>query len=142
MTSILRLVPAALMGLLGTAFSASADDNSTANYLVINPVVSIASYQDTPLSDVLLSTDVVTQEEIEASSATSFGELISQKTGIEVTRSGGPGGNLSIFLRGQASKNYVLMIDGIKVQTDLYGCLLYTSPSPRDGLLSRMPSSA
>ena len=29
---------------------------------------------------------------------------------------------------------------------DLYGrgepCLLYTSPSPRDGLLSRMPSSA
>ena len=28
-------------------------------------------------------------------------------------------------------------------QLALYGaCLLYTSPSPRDGLLSRMPSSA
>ena len=26
--------------------------------------------------------------------------------------------------------------------TGLYCCLLYTSPSPRDGLLSRMPSSA
>ena len=25
---------------------------------------------------------------------------------------------------------------------DFIGCLLYTSPSPRDGLLSRMPSSA
>ena len=25
---------------------------------------------------------------------------------------------------------------------DLLSCLLYTSPSPRDGLLSRMPSSA
>ena len=25
---------------------------------------------------------------------------------------------------------------------ELYCCLLYTSPSPRDGLLSRMPSSA
>ena len=25
---------------------------------------------------------------------------------------------------------------------DLHFCLLYTSPSPRDGLLSRMPSSA
>ena len=24
----------------------------------------------------------------------------------------------------------------------MYGCLLYTSPSTRDGLLSRMPSSA
>ena len=59
MTPISRLFPAALAGLLGTAFSVSADDNSTANYLVINPVVSIASYQDTPLSDVLLSTDVI-----------------------------------------------------------------------------------
>ena len=29
-----------------------------------------------------------------------------------------------------------------KVIRQLYGCLLYTSPSPRDGLLSRMPSSA
>ena len=27
-------------------------------------------------------------------------------------------------------------------QTDPNSCLLYTSPSPRDGLLSRMPSSA
>ena len=26
--------------------------------------------------------------------------------------------------------------------SQLNGCLLYTSPSPRDGLLSRMPSSA
>ena len=28
------------------------------------------------------------------------------------------------------------------IQTCLCTCLLYTSPSPRDGLLSRMPSSA
>ena len=31
--------------------------------------------------------------------------------------------------------------EGWEVNT-LPGCLLYTSPSPRDGLLSRMPSSA
>ena len=30
----------------------------------------------------------------------------------------------------------------IQANPDLYSCLLYTSPSPRDGLLSRMPSSA
>ena len=28
------------------------------------------------------------------------------------------------------------------VEDDIFICLLYTSPSPRDGLLSRMPSSA
>ena len=34
--------------------------------------------------------------------------------------------------------------DGLKPvhRRILYACLLYTSPSPRDGLLSRMPSSA
>ena len=31
---------------------------------------------------------------------------------------------------------------GINVLIAFYICLLYTSPSPRDGLLSRMPSSA
>ena len=32
--------------------------------------------------------------------------------------------------------------DGDTISAFLYLCLLYTSPSPRDGLLSRMPSSA
>ena len=32
--------------------------------------------------------------------------------------------------------------DAPRLDTQLYICLLYTSPSPRDGLLSRMPSSA
>ena len=30
----------------------------------------------------------------------------------------------------------------ISIEDGVYDCLLYTSPSPRDGLLSRMPSSA
>ena len=32
--------------------------------------------------------------------------------------------------------------EGIYVQLSHQGCLLYTSPSPRDGSISRMPSSA
>ena len=32
--------------------------------------------------------------------------------------------------------------DSFFYYTGSYSCLLYTSPSPRDGLLSRMPSSA
>ena len=41
---------------------------------------------------------------------------------------------------------YFKFIRGVKIPTIIYDgnhdCLLYTSPSPRDGLLSRMPSSA
>ena len=39
----------------------------------------------------------------------------------------------------------VLLLDGVNLnlnQVQAGCCLLYTSPSPRDGLLSRMPSSA
>ena len=37
-----------------------------------------------------------------------------------------------------------IVITGTNQENAAYpsGCLLYTSPSPRDGLLSRMPSSA
>ena len=35
-----------------------------------------------------------------------------------------------------------LNLSKTRLTKEIYGCLLYTSPSPRDGLLSRMPSSA
>ena len=42
------------------------------------------------------------------------------------------------------NKSYKAINDFYEDQFDAQGnvCLLYTSPSPRDGLLSRMPSSA
>jgi len=38
--------------------------------------------------------------------------------------------------------DYCEGLKGTAGDTNVYFCLLYTSPSPRDGLLSRMPSSA
>ena len=43
--------------------------------------------------------------------------------------------------RETATMKQVLVLAG-KLYHAFYVCLLYTSPSPRDGLLSRMPSSA
>ena len=40
---------------------------------------------------------------------------------------------------GVSAKNVTLGVPRLK---EIINCLLYTSPSPRDGLLSRMPSSA
>ena len=44
-------------------------------------------------------------------------------------------------LRGRAVVYFICSIEKL-VDTSVKFCLLYTSPSPRDGLLSRMPSSA
>ena len=35
-----------------------------------------------------------------------------------------------------------LIAERLELSAQVRNCLLYTSPSPRDGLLSRMPSSA
>ena len=40
------------------------------------------------------------------------------------------------------SSQQIKMAYGVLNDPRYKGCLLYTSPSPRDGLLSRMPSSA
>ena len=49
----------------------------------------------------------------------------------------------SIALAKEKSKTMLKLKQSLAgVGYDLRACLLYTSPSPRDGLLSRMPSSA
>ena len=48
---------------------------------------------------------------------------------------------VALFLTGLGGL-YLATIPDLSGLQLVYGCLLYTSPSPRDGLLSRMPSSA
>ena len=57
---------------------------------------------------------------------------------------GGPSLLRSVRAKGRMSAAQVAaLIGGLCDALDpLHSCLLYTSPSPRDGLLSRMPSSA
>ena len=53
-------------------------------------------------------------------------------------RSGMPSsGFAGLTSRFDLNKPIIAAVNGVSM-----GCLLYTSPSPRDGLLSRMPSSA
>ena len=47
----------------------------------------------------------------------------------------------TIFGRESQSVSYIEWVFGVD-SVKRWDCLLYTSPSPRDGLLSRMPSSA
>ena len=48
----------------------------------------------------------------------------------------------SIISKIQTGWNDIQTMSGEFSQIDSDGCLLYTSPSPRDATLSRMPSSA
>ena len=51
-------------------------------------------------------------------------------------------GHVPAVLYGHGESCVDLVVERDAVEAMVRHCLLYTSPSPRDGLLSRMPSSA
>ena len=55
---------------------------------------------------------------------------------------GGGGINTFTTYAGFIEKDASVSESSIELGVKSHACLLYTSPSPRDGLLSRMPSSA
>ena len=64
----------------------------------------------------------------------------------DVLSSQGEGGAVELFRQGRGVLMVLTVLAGptaaVAAPPEIAGCLLYTSPSPRDGLLSRMPSSA
>ena len=75
--------------------------------------------------------------------------LYGKATGVRIQSAPGGGtSSVSISVRGLSSitgnTQPLVIMDGVPIRNGNAnnGCLVYTSPSPRDGLLSRMPSSA
>ena len=74
-----------------------------------------------------------------------FGAPEKDQSIIKVIGVGGGGGNAvnHMYREGIHDVTFVLCnTDNQALNDSPVPCLLYTSPSPRDGLLSRMPSSA
>ena len=92
----------------------------------VNPVVVSATRMEQPLSEVLSSVSVITRADIDKSQAATLADLLQGEAGFEFGRSGGPGTVTSFFLRGQESKNVVVLIDGVRSQTDGTGALTIT----------------
>ena len=88
--------------------------------VVINPD---GSYEYTP------ATGFTGEDTFDYTVIDTFGKTDSATVSIEVRDLNGPAGNAPPIA---TDDSFTLFVD----------CLLYTSPSPRDGLLSRMPSSA
>lgn len=97
-----------------------------AQVLEINPVVVSASRVEQPLSQVLSSVSVITRQDIEKSQAPTLADLLQGEAGFEFGRNGGMGTTTSFFLRGQDSTSVLVMVDGVRVQTDQIAALTMT----------------
>ncbi|HEX7183597.1 MAG TPA: TonB-dependent receptor [Thermoanaerobaculia bacterium] len=63
------------------------------------------------------STTLIDSEQIEESRKTSALEVLRSVPGLEVNQSGGPGTSASAFLRGAASGQTLVLIDGVRVNS-------------------------
>ena len=110
--------------LLLAASTASSFAIAEETILVTKTITSAANIEQ-DLADVLPSASVITRWEIEQSPAATIIDLLQSEPGIEIGRNGGPGTVSSIFMRGQASKNVAVFVDGVRLQTDALGSVLY-----------------
>src|SRR5699024_7752780 len=58
---------------------------------------------------------VITRDDIERIQAPDLLELLRLQAGIDVARSGGPGGQTSLFMRGSNSNHVLVLVDGVRV---------------------------
>ena len=98
----------------------------------LDPVVVTATRIETPLADSIASVDVITRDDIETLQPASLGDLLKREAGLEMARTGGPGSVTSYFLRGSASTNVVILIDGARAPKDAWGNLLAVDIAPEE----------
>lgn len=79
------------------------------------PVQVTATRSQQPLNDALAAVSVITREDIERAQAPDLLELLRLEAGIDIVRSGGPGGQTSLFMRGTNSNHVLVLVDGVRV---------------------------
>jgi vitamin B12 transporter len=78
-------------------------------------VVVTATRIPTPESQVASSVTLITAGEIEARQLQTLPDVLKDVPGLNVVRSGGPGGQTSVFMRGTNSDHTKVFVDGIDV---------------------------
>ena len=58
---------------------------------------------------------VIDAERIRDSAAVSVEDLLQREVGLQLSRSGGPGANAGLFIRGAGSGNTLVLIDGVRI---------------------------
>lgn len=79
----------------------------------LSETVVTASRNEQPLSAALPHTTVISREDIERSQATDLVTLLQREAGLQRTQNGGIGSTSTVFLRGSASLNTLVLLDGV-----------------------------
>lgn len=114
------LLAAAVLAALAPSLSAQT---------TLGPIVVTATREPTPLDRVTADVVVIDAERIRNSNADSVEDLLRRQGGMQLSRSGGPGQNASVLIRGASSSSTVVLVDGVRVGSATLGQVEFESLS-------------
>jgi vitamin B12 transporter len=109
----LSLLAAASLSCLASAASAQVS--------TLDPVVVTASRTPMRLNEVVSDFTVISREDIERQGFGALVDVLRQAGALEFTRNGGPGAVTSAYLRGSDSRHTLVMIDGVRIDSQATG---------------------
>jgi vitamin B12 transporter len=112
---VFSVIGTAVLSVQGALAGAADSANSPAPADSTEPVVVSATRVPTPELQVGSSITVVTAEDIAARQERSLPDILQDIPGLNVVRTGGPGGLANVFVRGTNSNHTKVLIDGIDV---------------------------
>ena len=105
-------------------------NNSNGDVYQLDDVIVTASRTAQTVDQTLAPVSVITRKDIEQSLATSVPELLSTLPGVQMSTSGGPGALASLFIRGTATSQSLVLINGQRIGSAANGqaSLQYLDP--------------
>ena len=96
----------------------------------LDPVVVTASRTAQSIDEALAPVIIISRDEIERSLASDVAGLLRFHAGLDIARTGGPGAQTSLFIRGTESNHALVMIDGVKVNPGTIGVAALQNIAP------------
>ncbi len=67
------------------------------------------------VNETLADVSIITRDDIQASATRDISDLLRLQAGVDIARTGGAGGQTSVFLRGTNNNHVLVLIDGVRV---------------------------
>ena len=110
-----------LQAAIGVAVAGLVNASIADDVYRLDDVVVTASRTAQTVDQALAPVTVITREEIERSQASSVTELLARTPGVQVKSNGGQGSVSSVFMRGTASAQTLVLVDGQRINSPTGG---------------------
>lgn len=106
---------------MAIAVSAACSTLAMAEEKKLDPVLVTATRSPQIAKEVLSDNVVITADELAKSGGTSLADVLQRQRGIEISRTGGPGTQSSVFVRGTDNSQNIVLVDGVRVGSSTSG---------------------